>query len=89
MSPNRWGMITQPGWCAMILPTAELDRIAAWAERLRDNKAGLGLAVDVDKGKIAALHLANGNKDAPVIVIPVALLGSLSEVADLLKGGPK
>ena len=73
----------------MILPTTETDRIAAWTERLRDNKAGLGLAVDVDKGKVAALHLANGTKEAPVMVIPVALLGSLSEVAERLNGGPK
>jgi hypothetical protein len=82
-------MITQPGWCAMILPKTEVDRITAWTEQLRDNKAGLGLAVDVDKGKIAALHLTNGGKDAPTMVIPVAMLGSLGEVAGLLNGGPK
>lgn len=70
----------------MLLPKAETDRIAAWAKALEGNPAGLGLAVDVDKGKLVALHLTNGAKDAPSIVVPVGMISNLGDVAERLKG---
>ncbi len=56
---------------------------------MKGNPGGLGLDVDVDKGKITALHLKNGAKDAPTLVIPVAMLPDLIEVAELLKDAPE
>lgn len=72
----------------MLLPKTENDKIAGWTERLKGNPGGLGLDVDIDKSKVTALHLKNGSKDAPTLVIPVSMLQDLVEVADLLNGAP-
>ena len=70
----------------MLISKATIDKIDELAAALDGNEAGLGLAVDVDKGKITELHLSNGAEKAPVLVVPLAMVPHLADVAERLRG---